>query len=74
MKGVFENNSEIIIDNYHYFSMKIYFVTHQQNRLSELVLMMGHKIFFYGKNGKLSLNYPCHPFLSRALLLCRKYV
>ena len=69
-----ENNSETIIDNYHYFSMKIYVVTPHQNGLSEIVLMMGHKIFFMEKNGKLSVNYPCHIFLSRALLLCRKYV
>ena len=32
-----------------YFSMKTYVVTPHQNRLDETVLMMGHKICFYGE-------------------------
>ena len=31
--------------------------------------MMGHNIRFEGVYGKLSLNYPVYPFLSRALQL-----
>ena len=35
--------------------------------LSEMVLMMVHKIYFYGEIWPLSLNYPCYPFLTGAL-------
>ena len=36
-------------DNFSYFSTKTYVVTLHWNRLNETVLMMGHKIFFYGE-------------------------
>ena len=36
----------IILDNYSYFSIKTYFMTHHYNRLIETVLMRGHNICF----------------------------
>ena len=36
-------------DNFSYFSMKTYIVTHHWNCLDETVLMRGHNISFIGK-------------------------
>ena len=36
------------IEDFFYFSVKTNVVTPYQNRLNETVLMMGHRIYFYG--------------------------
>ena len=51
-----------------YSSADSYVVTPHKNRLVETVLMKGHNICFMEKFGKLPLNYPYYPFLSRPIV------
>ena len=47
--------------------MKTYVVTPHKNRLDETVLMMGHKICFYGEIWLIIPKFPGYPFLSGAM-------
>ena len=57
-----EDNSKMTVLISH---QKTYVVTPHLNRHSKTVLMIGHNIHFK-EYGKLSLNYPCYPFLHGA--------
>ena len=46
IRGGIEDKSKIFFS---YFSIKTYVVTPHKNRLGETVLMVGHKICFYGE-------------------------
>ena len=56
-------------DNFSYFSTKTYVVTTHLNHLAETVLMVGHKICFYGEIRLIIPNYLCCPLLSGALIV-----
>ena len=47
----------IINDNFSYFSLKPYVVTHHLNRLVETVQMRGHNICLYAELTKIIPNY-----------------
>ena len=56
-------------------------MTPHKTRLGETVLMIGEAVLMMGLNrycnqvlyGRLSINYPFHPFLSGALIKLREY-
>ena len=57
-------------DNFSYFSLKLYVVTHHLNRLDETVQMRGHNICFYAELTEIIPNY--HQIFLSCLELCFK--
>lgn len=55
--------------SFHIFSTKMYIVTHHENILGKTALMRGNNMLRNKK--KFSQNYPCYPFKSEALQLCK---